>query len=447
MADKKVVIIGAGCAGLSAGYQLHKKGIEFVLLEASGHLGGRTGAEHFDPEHPDYYCSNGAVFTEPNNDVTFEYLEELGLMDLYWPIEKKVYGVKYDKGIAWMADDGNPLHALPVKEALSWGIVPEAAKFLKAFLRDAKGLTPQNLDILKDVSDQSISEWFKENVGEEMLDMLIGPMITAMTIGHPDNISVAHPLALLTFMSGMGQIKGSHEALNMVLGATFADSIRFYAPVEKILFEGTKVVGVLLASGEVIEADNVICCTDAVDAIAIAPDMPQDIKDALGTATYCSSWRYVFQFDRRITPENFMLMFLPMHEDRIISTMFDENLQGICGKPGTTLMQVFTVDWHEDELKKMTEEEREARVRKECAEILPAFATEGKVVSCQRYERGINLEPPGQFKAIHKMLEHYQEETEGLYLAGEWGYLVACTEGGYKTGKECALQLIEKLGR
>ena len=206
-------------------------------------------------------------------------------------------------------------------------------------------------------------------------------------------------------------------------------------------------MGVRLEGGEVIEADNVICCTDAVDALAIAPDMPQDIRDALGTATYCASWRYVFEFDRRITPENFMLMFLPMHEDRIISTMFDENLQDICGKPGTTLMQVFTVDWHEDELMKMTDEEREARVRKECAEILPAFAAEGKVVSCQRYERGINLEPPGQFRAIHGMLDRYQDETEGLYLAGEWGYLVACTEGGYKTGKQCALQVAEKLGK
>ncbi len=447
MTQKKVVIIGAGCAGLSAGYQLHKKGIDFVLIEASGHLGGRTGAEYFDPDNPEHYCSNGAVFTEPNNEVTFEYLEELGLKDLYWPIEKKVYGVKYDKGIAWMADDGNPLHALPVLKALSPGIIPEAVKFLKAFGRDAKELTPQNLDILMDVSDYSITEWFKTNVGEEMLDMLIGPMITAMTIGHPDKISVAHPLALLKFMSGMGQIKGSHEALNLVLGATFADNIRFHTRVEEILFEGSKVVGVRLEGGEVIETDNVICCTDAVDAVAIAPDMPQDIKDALSTATYCASWRYVFEFDRRITPENFMLMFLPTHEDRIISTMFDENLQDICGKPGCTLMQVFTVDWHEDELMNMTEEEREARVRKECAEILPAFAAEGKVVSCQRYERGINLEPPGQFRAIHGMLDRYQDETEGLYLAGEWGYLVACTEGGYKTGKQCALQVAEKLGK
>ncbi len=266
------------------------------------------------------------------------------------------------------------------------------------------------------------------------------------SIGHPDEISVAHPLALLKFMSGMGQIKGSHEALNLVLGATFAENIRFNTRVDKILFEGTKVVGVRLDSGEVIDTDNVICCTDAVDAIAIAPDMPQDIKDALGTATYCSSWRYVFKFNRRITPDNFILMFLPTHEDRIISTMFDENLQDICSEPGTTLMQVFTVDWHEDELKGMTEEERKARVRKECAEILPAFATEGEVVSCQRYERGINLEPPGQFRAIHSMLERYQDETEGLYLAGEWGYLVACTEGGYLTGKNCALEVAKKLG-
>ena len=84
MSNKPIVIIGAGCAGLSAAYQLHKKDIDFILLEASGHVDGRTGAEHFDPEHPEYYCSNGAVFTEPNNEVTFEYLEELGLKETTW---------------------------------------------------------------------------------------------------------------------------------------------------------------------------------------------------------------------------------------------------------------------------------------------------------------------------------------------------------------------------
>ena len=37
----KVIIIGAGAAGLAAGYLLQQRGIEFEILEASGLYGGR----------------------------------------------------------------------------------------------------------------------------------------------------------------------------------------------------------------------------------------------------------------------------------------------------------------------------------------------------------------------------------------------------------------------
>ena len=41
MSDK-IVIIGAGAAGISAGLTLQKLGIPFVILEASERVGGRA---------------------------------------------------------------------------------------------------------------------------------------------------------------------------------------------------------------------------------------------------------------------------------------------------------------------------------------------------------------------------------------------------------------------
>jgi len=38
----KVIIIGAGAAGLMAGYMLHKYGIDFEIIEASSVFGGRV---------------------------------------------------------------------------------------------------------------------------------------------------------------------------------------------------------------------------------------------------------------------------------------------------------------------------------------------------------------------------------------------------------------------
>jgi len=45
----KVIIIGAGFAGLSAAYQLHKRNIDFVVLESRNRIGGRVHSYNIDP--------------------------------------------------------------------------------------------------------------------------------------------------------------------------------------------------------------------------------------------------------------------------------------------------------------------------------------------------------------------------------------------------------------
>ena len=44
------IIIGGGIAGLYIGYQLLKKGEEFIIFEASDYLGGRVYTQHYKSE-------------------------------------------------------------------------------------------------------------------------------------------------------------------------------------------------------------------------------------------------------------------------------------------------------------------------------------------------------------------------------------------------------------
>ena len=74
MSDKKVVVVGAGCAGLSATYTLRKHGIDAVAFEASDVAGGRCRSDTEDG----YLISVGAQSTEPQWRTTCEYLDELG---------------------------------------------------------------------------------------------------------------------------------------------------------------------------------------------------------------------------------------------------------------------------------------------------------------------------------------------------------------------------------
>ncbi len=64
--DGKIIIIGAGAAGLYAGYLLKSKGIDFSILEASGTHGGRMGKLN---SFADYPIDTGAQWMHGRNSI------------------------------------------------------------------------------------------------------------------------------------------------------------------------------------------------------------------------------------------------------------------------------------------------------------------------------------------------------------------------------------------
>ncbi len=64
--DGKVLIIGAGAAGLYAGYMLQSKGINFQILEADSHYGGRVGKL---TGFADYPLDLGAQWLHGKNNI------------------------------------------------------------------------------------------------------------------------------------------------------------------------------------------------------------------------------------------------------------------------------------------------------------------------------------------------------------------------------------------
>lgn len=64
--DGKVIIIGAGAAGLYSGYLLHSQNIDFEILEASSTYGGRMGKREY---FTDYTIDTGAQWLHGRNNI------------------------------------------------------------------------------------------------------------------------------------------------------------------------------------------------------------------------------------------------------------------------------------------------------------------------------------------------------------------------------------------
>ena len=74
----KVIIIGAGFSGLAAAYYLHKKNIDFVVLESRNRVGGRVFSHTLD-EPENLVVELGAEWVGASHKRLIALTEEMGL--------------------------------------------------------------------------------------------------------------------------------------------------------------------------------------------------------------------------------------------------------------------------------------------------------------------------------------------------------------------------------
>src|SRR5260370_23266273 len=84
-AKKKVIVMGAGIAGLSCAYELKRRGHDVIVLEAGGRAGGHVRTFH-DPFADGLYADMGAEhFYYPGYTEYWRYLKEFSLTAIPYP--------------------------------------------------------------------------------------------------------------------------------------------------------------------------------------------------------------------------------------------------------------------------------------------------------------------------------------------------------------------------
>lgn len=113
----RVVVVGAGFAGLMAAWRLNQRGCEVVVLEARDRVGGRVWSQELIPGDPWTVIERGAEFVLDGYDVLREVLAELGL-ELAGTVMS--YYQREPRG-------GGPVSAAEVGECAAWVAAAAAA--------------------------------------------------------------------------------------------------------------------------------------------------------------------------------------------------------------------------------------------------------------------------------------------------------------------------------
>ncbi len=133
---KKVIVIGAGAAGLSAAQELKKAKFDVRVLEARARVGGRI---HTDHDFVNFPLELGAEFVHGENAVTWKYLESSKL--------KAVHDGDYS----------TQAYEHPKKGLLSYKKICKLPDYAKVFELEEK-----QMPLHDPVKDFSLREWMKK---------------------------------------------------------------------------------------------------------------------------------------------------------------------------------------------------------------------------------------------------------------------------------------------
>ena len=193
----KVIIIGAGTAGLAASYMLKKKGIDLLCLEEKPFAGGRTVSQNKDG----YILDTGAQFLFRYYHTYFRLSRELGLAD-------ELIQVPFRAGIP-PAVGRKPSPVLASIRPLDIiKNLPELLRFRGVPLRAIFELMKVAPDIIKrigklgftdyeaslDLDTISLSDYTLKKAGSSLLEHVFQPVASCMTLGEPEDVAANYGL-------------------------------------------------------------------------------------------------------------------------------------------------------------------------------------------------------------------------------------------------------------
>ncbi|WP_309717058.1 protoporphyrinogen oxidase [Armatimonas sp.] len=175
-----IAIIGGGISGLSTAWFAQKRGLEYVVLEASGRWGGKLQTEKIG----DFVVEGGADSFLATKPWAAALARELGLGE-------RLLGTNDTLRTIYILHNGQPV-ALP--EGMQLIVPTKFWPFLKTPLLSLSGKLRMGLDWLipprTDSADETIGSFVRRRFGQEALEKLGEPLLSGIYSGESERQSL-----------------------------------------------------------------------------------------------------------------------------------------------------------------------------------------------------------------------------------------------------------------
>lgn len=310
---KKVIVAGAGIAGLCCGYELMKRGHEVVVLDASGRHGGHVFTAREGLSDGLYADFGAEHITKPGYERFWEYTKEFDLTVLPYPrrqnvlrrIDDKFYTEEMLADPAVLRKFGfNEREVKYLSEHPWWDL---KSLYVKPYL-DKFTDEYQPFGVGYDALDNTpIAEIFKKDGASETAQQFLGGNNTSALYG-------LWQAGILNFRgvplspSDVYRLQGGNQGLPNAFAKRLGDRVKLSCPITSIRHGETGVTVTYKEFGEEKEmsADFLANCIPlpAFRKIPVSPAFPPEKQFVVDNVAYGSYSRLVFQASSKFWEED-----------------------------------------------------------------------------------------------------------------------------------------------
>lgn len=340
MSERKaeVCIVGGGIGGLAAAYELGKRGIASIVLEASERTGGRIKTVRMNGAAFDV----GAIGLLGSYAQTVALIQELGLGPKLSraPV---MLGVPR-QGVLHPLDMGKPLSILRT-QLLAGSSLWRARKLAGPMIKHWNKLNFDSMSAMAPYDVEDVPAYARRELNEELFEYLLGPIARALWQRDPEGTPLVDLFwGLKAFAPSMYAIEGGMDYLTTALAAKVKTITGATAQAVEEIAGGARVSYTVNGESRTETFRACILAVPPAHAARLLQPLPKALAEAFAALPYACSTNVHFALSRPIGGR--MQIIFPPHSEApdLTTVVFEHNKGPGRAAPGKGALSLF---WRE----------------------------------------------------------------------------------------------------
>jgi len=307
--DKRIIVVGAGLAGLSCAYELNQAGFNVILIEARSRPGGRVRT-YRDPFADNLYAEMGAEYVDSTDNLVKQYCNKFGLKVL----PAKQYDGVYVRGRRLsMKGIQSGTDSLPFEGIQKGKLFGQEVQYIQKWidLVKQKGATSPEVLALDNMSVEEVLK--KGGAPKDIIDLYTYTNATEAT-SVPSKMSALYMVLANSRTSAFsentveGRIFGGNDQLPKEFAKKLGTRIKYNRSLRSLVFSSNKITANVIEDGKRTSIKGIKCVlaipASILRTIKIDPGFTAEKTNCIQKQQYGHVMKVAMQYRRRFWDDN-----------------------------------------------------------------------------------------------------------------------------------------------